>query len=294
MRRTKNKTVLLDEANRGKGITITTGNFSGGSGKTQNTALIAYTMAKRGIKTLVIDLDPQANLTKQLLLTKKNRDENADLSIRKTVMMAVSDGSFEDAPVQIMDNLDLLAGYIDFEDFPRWAIRHHENEDDVLFVIKRMLEPLKARYDVIIFDTPPSGREITSNAIVASDYVFITVQTADKSLSGAENYAQKLLALDTKYNLNLLILGFIMVILKKGTKVDQTIVANAEKSFGADNIFENMVNYMERVKSFEMIGISEDGWWDRLVTDRYEEITDEFLTRLNAFEHAKREVLNNE
>ena len=60
---------------RDEALTIVIGNQKGGVGKTTNTYLIAYTLAKMGIHTLVADLDPQANATKTLMLTKSQQED---------------------------------------------------------------------------------------------------------------------------------------------------------------------------------------------------------------------------
>ncbi len=93
------------KTNRKQAITLTVGNFKGGVGKTTNSILIAYTLAQKGIKTLVIDLDPQANATKTLTLTKLNQDEDGILTFEKTLMRGIADNKIDDLPIKIIDNL---------------------------------------------------------------------------------------------------------------------------------------------------------------------------------------------
>ncbi|MFK5236819.1 ParA family protein, partial [Lactococcus lactis] len=104
---------------RKKAVTIIIGNQKGGVGKTTNTYLIAYTLAKLGIKTLVCDLDPQSNSTKALILTK-SQNSNEIMTIDKTLMWGVQQRDLKDLPVSIIENLDLLPSYIDFEDFAKY------------------------------------------------------------------------------------------------------------------------------------------------------------------------------
>lgn len=67
---TKTENAIKYIKDRKKALTIIIGNQKGGVGKTTNSYLLAYNLAKKGIKTLVADLDPQANATKTLMLTR--------------------------------------------------------------------------------------------------------------------------------------------------------------------------------------------------------------------------------
>ena len=131
-------------------------NFKGGVGKTTNSVMTAYQLAKKGYKVLVCDLDPQSNATHLLTrtysrqnnqskqefvkeLVKQSRKEKKQLSeddideeisdvyknrerkelkIEKTMMLALSEEDVESAIVKVMDNLYLLPSDADFTDYP--------------------------------------------------------------------------------------------------------------------------------------------------------------------------------
>lgn len=131
-------------------------NFKGGVGKTTNSVMTAYQLAKKGYKVLVCDLDPQSNATHLLTRTysrqnnqskqefvkeivKQSRKEKKQLSeeeideeisdiyekrekkelkIEKTMMLALSEEDVESAIVKVMDNLYLLPSDADFTDYP--------------------------------------------------------------------------------------------------------------------------------------------------------------------------------
>lgn len=269
--------------NRNKAITITVGNQKGGVGKTTNATLIGYMLAKYGIKTLVADLDPQSNATKSLMLTKSNNSPDEISSISETLMSGVEKGNLTKLPVKIVENLDLLPSFIDFEDFSKYIYRNTKTDYEVDHFLEPLFEPLKDDYDIILIDVPPMSLEVTNNSVIISDYVLISLQTQERALTGAENYIKTLSDLSEKYNLPVDILGILEVLHKNKGSVDTYIIENAEKEFGKENIFETVVPQMERVKRFDVNGITEKDFFDKKVIGVYERVTNEFLNRINNF-----------
>ncbi|MGR8809911.1 ParA family protein [Leuconostoc citreum] len=272
------------KTNRKQAITLTVGNFKGGVGKTTNSILIAYTLAQKGIKTLVIDLDPQANATKTLTLTKLNQDEDGILTFEKTLMRGIADNKIDDLPIKIIDNLFLMPSNIDFEEFAKFLYQNTDNQADEDFYFSKLLDPIKKSFDIIIIDVPPMSKEITRNAVTSSDYVLISLQTQEHSLTGAENYIEELNKLNEKYDLNLTVVGLLPVLLKNTGTVDEYIIENAKEIFGESNIFSTIVPQMERIKRFDINGITNHDRHDLKVLQKYNEVTDELITRLNFYE----------
>lgn len=273
------------KTNRKQAITLTVGNFKGGVGKTTNSILIAYTLAQKGIKTLVIDLDPQANATKTLTLTKLNQDEDGILTFEKTLMRGIADNKIDDLPIKIIDNLFLMPSNIDFEEFAKFLYQNTDNQTDEDFYFSKLLDPIKESFDIIIIDVPPMSKEITRNAVTSSDYVLISLQTQEHSLTGAENYIEELNKLNEKYVLNLTVVGLLPVLLKNTGTVDEYIIENAKEIFGESNIFSTIVPQMERIKRFDINGITNHDRHDLKVLQKYNEVTDELITRLNFYEN---------
>lgn len=275
--------IKLNKRNKNKAITITVGNYKGGVGKTTNAVLIGYTLAKKGIKTLVVDLDPQANATKTLMLTK-SRDNDEVITINKTLMVGIAEGDLTTLPVNIVDNLDVLPSNIDFEDFAKYLYKVTNSEKEEDFLLNDLLEPLKSEYDIILIDVPPMSKEVTRNAVVTSDYVLISLQTQESSLTGAENYIKELDKLSNQYDLNLIVLGILPILLENRGTVDQYIIQQAIEEFGEQNVFKNIVKRMERIKRFFINGITEKDRHDMSVINTYNQITNEFIERLNYYE----------
>lgn len=267
---------------RDEAITITVGNQKGGVGKTTNGTMICYSLAKMGIKSLIIDLDPQANATKSMLLTKSNYSDEI-FTVDKTIMAGVQDGDLTDLPVNIMPNLDLLPSYSDFKGFTKFLYRNTQTDSEVDHYLEKLIQPLKKEYDVIFIDIPPFSIETTNNATILSDYVLISLQTQERSMTGAEDFLKTLSAVIEKYNLDTDILGIIEVLQKKQGSVDKFIMDQAEKEFGKENIFETVIPQMERLKRFDVNGIEEKDFFDKQVVGMYNRLTEEFLKRLHHY-----------
>lgn len=262
-----------------KAITLTIGNQKGGVGKTTNTYLIAYVLSKFGINTLVIDLDPQSNATKTLMLTKSKDDTEVN-TIDKTIMRGVEEGDFTDLPINIQSNLDLLPSYIDFEDFTKYLYKNTSSEYEETHLLEPLIDPLKDNYDIILLDVPPLNIETTKNAVVCSDYVLVSLQTQEDSLSGAESYINTLLKLKQQYDLPVEIIGFLAVLSEKRNSVDKLILQSAKEEFGEDIIFSTVVPQMARIKRFPIKGITNLDYYDNQVINTYKKVTHELINRL--------------
>ncbi|HBI2046968.1 TPA: ParA family protein [Enterococcus faecalis] len=266
-----------------KATTITIGNYKGGAGKTTNTTLIGYTLSNLDINTLIIDLDPQSNATKELILTKLINDPESDATINKTLMAGIEEGTLTDLPVKIKNNLSLIPSFIDFEGFAKYLYKNTSNDYEEDFFLEKYFSPLKSQYDLIILDVPPMSIEITKNAVTSSDYVLISLQTQEYSLTGAESYVKELSKLANMYNLDLDVIGVLPVLMKNQGKVDEYILENAKELFGEENIFKTYVPQMERIKRFAVNGITDLDRHDKKVLQVYEKITEELLQRLEKF-----------
>lgn len=266
--------------NRDKAVTLIVGNQKGGVGKTTNSCLIAFMLAQMGIKTLVADLDPQANATKTLVLTRDNYREDA-VVLDKTIYSGLKDGSLEDLPINIIDNLDLLPSHIDFKNFDKDVIRSTKNDYELNHFLEPYFEPLKKKYDVIIVDTPPFIQTVNENAIVLSDYVLISLQSQQGSLDGAVDFVNDTLRpLADEYKLNIEVVGILPILVDESNRVDLTILKEASDIFGKENMFKNIVRQRARIKRFAVLGIQDNSMYEHRIMTMYTDVTNELLIRL--------------
>ena len=269
---------------------ITYGNFKGGTGKTTNSAMMAYMLSKLGYKTLLADLDPQANAT-SLYLHTKQRITNNIVTFDKTLMSAIADEDLSDIIIEIKDNLYLLPSFADFTSFPLFLEKKFPNSQlkRVTF-LKGLIEKIKDDYDFILIDVPPTLSTYTDSALLASDYTIIVLQTQERSLVGAEAYVGYLQELVDNYDANFDILGVLPVLLKNNSKVDEATLDTAKEKFGEENLFKNLVKNMERLKRYDIVGIVDSDLdnkydiQDKRVMALYKKVTEEMLSRVKEFD----------
>lgn len=269
---------------------IVYGNFKGGVGKTTNSVMSAYELAKKGYKVLVCDLDPQANST-QLLSRTYQLQNGTQLNIDKTMMVAIQEEDLSNAVVEIMDNLYLLPSHKDFVDYPDFleisfpaAIDNYKQKRISYFA--KLLSAFEDQFDYIIFDVPPTLSVFTDTALFASNKIVIVLQTQQRSLDGAEAFFEYLQSIYDRYtDTDFDIAGVLPVLLKNDSGLDNQIIKDASETFGEDMIFETIVRHMERLKRYDRRGISEQGFTekfdfhDKKVHDLYSDLVDELVRR---------------
>lgn len=265
-----------------RAISISCANFKGGVGKSSTTGLVGYNLAKMGKKVLIIDFDAQANITSLLLKTKAANDDI--ITIDKSLMGAINEGiPLEDIVISITDNLDLIPNAVDFSMYTRYLERNFDNEMNKVAFFKRLTEPLRTLYDFIFIDVPPTLSLLNDTAFYACDQIVVVLQTQERSLTGAEVFIEYLQNnLIDAFQSNVDILGILPVLSKKGAIVDKEILKAAIEEFGENNIFENKISIMERVKRMDMTGITDAprDMHDRRVHEVFTGVANEILERL--------------
>ena len=287
--------------------TLLFGNMKGGVGKTTNSVMVAYQLAKMGYKTLVCDLDPQANATQLLRRTYGLQHDGADLKIDKTMMVALSEQDIKSAIVNIMGNLDLLPSSEDFKSYPDFLEitfmpdkeKISENPSSLqsemssvkeqrISYFAKQLETVKDDYDVVVIDVPPTLSVFTDSAIYATDEIVIVLQTQQRSLDGAETFFEYLQQMYNSYSdVDFDILGVLPVLLKTRSGLDDQILEDAKADFGEDALFEQIIHHMERLKRYDRTGIADHELTKADIHDRkihyiYSELTKEIVERLKS------------
>ena len=149
--------------------TITLSNHKGGVGKTTSVINLGAGLVSLGKKVLLVDLDPQANLSQSL----GYRDQEL------TIYGALK-GEQEVKPIEVLPGLELIPSTLDLAG----AEIELSAEAGREFILKELLEPLRSSYDYIIIDSPPSLGLLTINAFTASNEVLIPLQSQYLALQG--------------------------------------------------------------------------------------------------------------
>src|SRR5699024_6855020 len=168
-------------------VTITVGGFKGGVGKTSATCMIGYALSK-DYKVLIVDFDPQANATGFLTSTYKDVDLGDNFI---SLYEAMENDNLKNAIKPLREGLDFIPNAKDlskFTDFVYRSVGSYEVKRERDLIFKKYLRELKYVYDYILIDTPPAIYEVTSNAILSSDYALIIIQTETDSCLCALHY----------------------------------------------------------------------------------------------------------
>ena len=258
-------------------------NFKGGVGKTSTTALVGYNLSKLGFNVLIIDFDAQANMTSLLLKTKAGSEDI--ITIDKSLMSAINDGiPLKEIITPIIDNLSLIPNAVDFSMYPRYLERNFNNEIDKVSFFRKLISPLVDEYDFIFIDVPPTLSLLNDTAFYSCDQIVVVLQTQERSLSGAEVFIAYLQeTLINEFHSKVDILGILPVLSKKGARVDEEILRAAIEEFGQENIFENKISIMERIKRMDLEGITDNvkDIHDIRVHDVFTNVAKEILSRLD-------------
>ncbi|PEU93973.1 ATPase [Bacillus thuringiensis] len=267
---------------------VTTGNFKGGVGKTTNAVMLAYTLANQGKKTLLVDLDPQANATDLLFNTMK-KIHSIEPEFKKTLAMALIDENLESALINALPNLDLLPSYEDLQTYEKFLFRNFDDDYSQDTYFAKQLSVIKENYDYILIDVPPQLNKFADSALVASDYVMVILQTQERSLKGAQKYIEHVFSLADDYELPLEIVGALPVLMQNGNEIDKDILQEAEEIFGKPNIFNTIIKQMARLKRFDRTGITYNmkDIHDKNVHNVYQEIASELEERIGILEGMK-------
>jgi chromosome partitioning protein len=220
------------------GKIITIANEKGGTGKTTMAVNLGAALAIRGMKTLVIDMDPQGNSS--YILSQITEDEPAMYSVLVD-KDAVLEGIIQPTATPNLDiapsNLHLAGAEIQLA-----ALLGREN------ALKRKLTPeLVNNYDVLLIDTSPSLGLLTINALNAADYALIPVSCDFLSLVGLTLLFDTIRLCQEQLGSRVRILGLVANRFDRREKVSLEVL-NALKAQFNSLLFETVIRVNVRLK----------------------------------------------
>lgn len=261
------------KSNNDEAITITSNYFKGGVGKSKVIAILSYLLSNVDVKVLLIDEDLQATLTTDLSKTFKIEKP------MRNFYEGIKNNNLNQSIVSVTDNIDLIPGTFDMMKFSRYTrSMSFENEATLL---KKLIEPLKKDYDLILIDTVPTPGAYTNTAIVASDYVLMPLQAEEESYNNIENYISYLLDLQEQFNPDLDIIGIVPYLVDKDSTTNVYYLNKLYEDYKEMNlVFSNIVKRSNKISTWAKDGITENKGYDKVTLNMYLNILNEMLERI--------------
>jgi chromosome partitioning protein len=216
----------------------------GGSAKTTTAINLGAALVQMGKKVLLVDADPQANLSQSLGITEEP-DNNLFTILKKEI--SGEGGNIKDAIIHTESGLDIVPSSIELAGAELELVSVYGREQ----MFGWILQPVLNDYDYIFIDCPPAIGMLTVNALTASDYVLMPLQAEFLPLKGLRSFMVHFKAIKSKLNKKIEILGFLLTRYDERKNMNRQVLHTLEEEFGEQVFHTHIRSNIQLAKAQE-------------------------------------------